>query len=153
MKKSILLGLSPALLLLIATGCQKDSIRKSTANESCSDTKQQDLRVWWDTGRRPGIDGQDFGCEGIGGNCLPDATVSPKEVSLLTDFGQSSNPEIFAENNYSKLSGVLRTALLDDVINGKLSVTIRGKIGAEKRGYLLFSSGDGTIQSVHPFKQ
>lgn len=155
MKRSAFIGLSTLLLLFFAEGCQKESLntQPGITENTLPPTKQQDLRMWWDSGREPGFEGVDYGCEGIGGNCLPDAVVTPKPASLLTDFAQSNNPDTFASTHYTNLSKVIDKEILDRVINGQLDVSIRGEIGIGKTGYLKFSSGNGTVVLVYPFRQ
>lgn len=155
MKRSVLMRLNIVLLFFFTAGCQKEirCSKSEVLKESISRTKQQDLRMWWDSGRVPGTEGVDYGCEGIGGNCLPDAVVTPKTAALLTDFSQSTHPTIFAGIHYSNLSKVISTETLDDVIAGKLNVSMRGKIEIGETGYLKFLSANGTVLSVYPFKK
>ncbi len=143
------------ILFLFTASCQKEtrSSKSEFTDEPISHTKQQDLRMWWDSGRIPGIEGVDYGCEGIGGNCLPEVVVTPKTAALLTDFAQSTHSKSFASTHYRNLSKVINTETLDDVIHGKLTVSIRGEIGIGKTGYVKFSSGNGTVISVYPFRK
>lgn len=153
MKRSSFTGFSIFFLLFITTGCKKISHTSQPKTvENTVPTKQQDLRMWWDSGREPGIEGLDYGCEGIGGNCLPDATVTPKPASLLADFAQSINPEQFASVHYSNLVKLVDKEILDLVVNGKVVVSMRGEIAIGKCGYLKFSYTNGTVLMVYPFK-
>ncbi|WP_343603705.1 hypothetical protein [Fluviicola sp.] len=154
MKKSILLGLSPALLLLIAVGCQKENITPSASSNHSFTTKAQvnNLRVWHDNGKQPGVDGVDYGCWSTGGNCLPDVIVTPKLSQSLTAFAFSSSQAGYASANYSTLSSVISTSVLDGVIGGELVVSIRGSITATAPGYLTFTAHNQDIKAVYPFK-
>ncbi|MNU95257.1 hypothetical protein D3C71_852680 [compost metagenome] len=154
MKQSVFTGLSTVLFLFFIAGCQKETRTSQTGTtENKLPTKQQDLRMWWDSGREPGFEGVDYGCEGIGGNCLPDAVVTPKLASLLIDFAQSTNSGSFASIHYTNLSKVIDTKILDDVIDRKLTVSMRGQIETGKTAYLKFSSENGAIITVYPLKK
>lgn len=109
--------------------------------------------MWWDTGREPGAEDIDYGCEGVGGNCLPEVVVTPKLKTLLIDFAQSTNPGDFANADYPSLSKVIDGETLNEVIKGELNVSMRGEIGIGKTGYLKFTSGNGTVVTVYPFTQ
>lgn len=153
MKKSILLGLSPALLLLIATGCQKENITPAASKNTVTTKAQSNnLRVWHDNGKQPGVDGVDYGCWSTGGNCLPDVIVTPKMSQNLTAFAYSTNQAGYASTNYSTLSSVISTGVLDAVVSGELEVSLRGSIGSTSPGYLAFKSHNQDVKAVYPFK-
>ncbi|MNK24846.1 hypothetical protein D3C87_431610 [compost metagenome] len=150
MKRILLHGLCPALLLLVISSCQKkETITKTSSVSENQQTKSyRNLRVWYDNG------GKDYGCWLAGGNCLDDVIVTPWLADNITDFGNSTDQKAFASIHYTSLAKPIDASLLDEVIAGNLKVSLRGKITATETGYLVFKSASGNnIQSVNPFRQ
>ena len=152
MNRIILFGLAPALLLFIISSCQKENISKTTPSSKVSKDlnsvkSEYNTRIWYDNG------GTDYGCSLAGGDCLDDVIVTPWFGNLVTNFASSSNQADYATAKYAGLSLEIDESLLDGVIAGDLSVSMRGSITSTRIGYLIFNfTSGGGIKVVKPFK-
>lgn len=154
------LFLSGAILFLLSImSCEKDNIvpkptmesaklQASNSSDANLNQRASGMRMYFDNGKVPGVDGIDYGCSGSGGNCYPDVTVSPSLAEMCNDFGVSSNPSSFAEDHYSELSNVVDQDILDAVINETYSVHLRCEGSTTSTGYLLFKDANEDIQAV-----
>ena len=94
--------------LLIFVSCTKEedflknpSVQNSKVNVNLK-TVGSNLRVWYDNG------GDDYGCTGIGGSCLPDVIITPEAFaqiipifkSIQTDDSKEISETFLAEKDF-----------------------------------------------------
>jgi len=156
MKKTISLPL--AVLMLFAVSCNKqasDLPKPDVKTSIKSSGKMIRIKVsmrpiWIDDGD------QYYGCFGIGGNCLPEVVIicNPlQQVIHAIDNNVPGNIITIFENNQQEMADALAS---DDavagVINGELSLSIRGKTDAQTRYILFTDNSDGEIVEIVPVK-
>lgn len=154
MKKTFL---SLSILAVIAlSSCEKESI-KSTKTSSKTQTSTSFEKsngeptansTWFDNGGS--VEGICFGFNGNPQNCTTGGVVTASIGGLVTDFGTSSNPGVFAQENYADLKTVIDEDLLDNVISGDNQVSFKGTISPSSHGYLIFKDSS-TTKFVYQF--
>lgn len=119
--------------------------------------KTSGARTYLDNGEVPGVEGEDYGCFNGGGGCLPTIVITAAmapTVNAIGDAGDAgNNTEVvnLVRNNKAALLNIVSLSLLDDVINGSLTLRVRGRITSNSGAYLVFSTGS-SVKSVTPVK-
>lgn len=154
MKK--LIGLVCAALTL--AGCQKEQTHPNGTSTigALDETKSASYRVYFDNGAQPGVEGQDYGCAGSGGNCLPDvvvtASLKPAIDNVFTAVYTNNDATIrsaFSANRTALLNYVDK-AHVDGVINGTLRARARG--ASPNNRYLIIRRTGGVLVGVYPLR-
>ena len=167
MKKVIL---STFALSVLFMACEKDVIvpdSEITANEQSAQTISNDAdlttkangRIWFDNGEQPGVDGEDYGCDLTGGNCLDEVVVvglvDQGDMGDVIDEIRGGDAEgiidLF-ESNETMLDGYIDPDLVDKVISEYYTVSCRGIFGTSTSAYLKFYDGT-TLQNVTPLQK
>lgn len=122
--------------------CEKQVVNRTNKTEPFavkSSGEPTSNSTWFDNGGN--TEGVDYGCSGAPMNCMSGTVVSPSIGDLVTDFGTSSNPRVFAQENYADLKIFIDEDLLDNVISGDNQVSFKGTISSSSHGYLIFKDG------------
>lgn len=109
------------------------------------------MRVYYDRGD------DDYGCEGTGGNCLPDVIITDEPIAIIRfaqiayKVTQYSPAEVrgFFEEERDLVLEFFDEAIVDEVINGDCIVSGRGDI--ERTFYFIFKDNiSEEILAVYP---
>jgi hypothetical protein len=134
MKKLRILLLTVIGITIIFSCNKKEEIISKKNNFNNLQKDMQQLRVYYDNG------GEDYGCEGSGGNCLPDIIVRPTSVlnELLNqiqeirniyqqdvEFANSLISDIVADNE-STFQDIFPQSVIDEIVSEELQMYIRG---------------------------
>jgi len=145
------------ILLLFVASCSKQAIDTPKPDTTTIHASAKSIKIrislrprYYDRG------GDQYGCEGIDGNCLPEVVVvcTPlKQTMQAVDDNDSDSIITIFENNRQEMTDVLASEdAVNGVINKELSLSIRGAVGAPIR-YLLFTdNSDGEIVEAVPVK-
>lgn len=152
MRKLLFLTLS--ILTLIS--CSKENERDSL-NSPTEERKTANLRIYYDNG------GNDYGCSGVGGNCLPDVDVCgnclDSWIQLLLwlvehqhyphsiDPGDPNNPN----NVYDDLVYMFGQNNADLILNGTATITTKGSNQNNGTIYVIITNLNEEILAVHPY--
>lgn len=119
-------------------------------------------RNYFDNGKHPGVEGEDYGCELVPGDCMNDVLIMDGEIweslgglgSLIfsLDGGQGDIITTLKDNKEA-FSSVFPENLIDDTIDGTLVLSARGTLSEESTIYFLFKNKDGEIVTTVPVKQ
>lgn len=160
--KNIILKSSLFIAILGITfwSCKKEPINSTTiTNSEIEPLKASNLRYFYDNGQTDDDPLSDnFGCRGVGGNCLPDFVVtglmSPNFLSNLEIYLESSNPndiiDFFIENQ-AELNQFIPINIIEDVINGNLTVSHAGTLEDLGTLYIKIYDNNNLIH-VYPIK-
>jgi len=155
MKNLLFFFVFPAFILLLS--CTKSAENHLTPSlpeySGKPDVKNRtkDLRVYYDEG------GENYGCRGTGGNCLPTVIVTPARKGAMDDIfsklrmaSWSGKKNIFSANS-QLLQEFLPAGLIDGVISGELDVRIRdSKLNPQL--FILFYE-KGNLTAAIPFEK
>ena len=161
--KSFILMAIMATIILVS--CEKEEVLFDTnTNSSSTFSKESPTppssfnRNYFDNDADPGVEGQDYGCELVQGDCMNDILLWDTEwweriggILLGIEQGQGDVIETF-KNNRALLSSVFPENLIDDTINGTLTLSVRGKLAKESTAYFLFKNLDGELVTAIPVK-
>lgn len=148
--------MSVLTLAILAMACEKEQ-----APKDCETTNQADgnndraqesvnLRIWFDDGTDPGIEGVNYGCKDLGGTCANTVEVPgihANDVAEIVGIVNGGNintiRETFAQNQ-SLLEMYISPSAVEEVIVGNLTVEVRGfnTLGAK---YLIFKDNQDII--------
>jgi len=114
------------------------------------------LRIYYDNGDPDGKWGEDWGCDGEGGNCLETIVIdlprlSPKAYNIIIKTIVSGNQEEIKKHfssNKKELLHFLQQNLVEGVIAGELTVTHKGN---DSSFVLIFKDRKENIVAVQPF--
>jgi hypothetical protein len=133
MKTKLSFLLIATILVTGISACSKkdDSKPTSTANLK---TQQQNNTTWHDNGKKPGVEGTDYGCWGIPGSCAGETNIysgggqyGPVQNFLgIVAAGVPEDIVAFIQDNYSILSQLFGTYYLDGILDGTFTVQVRG---------------------------
>lgn len=115
--------------------------------------KTRGTREWHDNGVKPGTEGYDYGCWWSHGACLPDLTVSTSHITQISQFGDdiiynngNAQDNIDTFNKYKDLLlSYMSSSDFDKVIDGTYIVSIRGKLSASEKMYIVLGNATGPI--------
>ncbi len=158
MKKSIIKLTAILFLGVSMFSCEKEEIQPTTSSTSfftATEKANGTRRIWYDNGKIPGEDGIDFGCKGVGGNCLEDVVVKPSSFAVFEDLNNASNNDDLIEvkriisENFNTLSDYISSEDLDKVLNESSILKTRGEVSEGTKLYILFESNE-IINVVYP---
>ncbi len=153
MKKKLIF--SALLFSGILISCGKSDIKTTEASSSDdivlragNGTPDEELlRVWYDDGSKPGLEGKTFGCFGVGGYC------SKKNVLHAIDLAVIATIIADGPNNYAahfqtfqgQLVQIFEPTLVDGVTNGTMTLEIKGDVSNGNNAYFKFNHNGSTI--------
>jgi hypothetical protein len=156
MKKNVLTLMAIATIITVA--CQKQNptpVLNSTTSSSKENTKIWDqvksngepmaVSKWFDYG------GSNFGCSGDPVNCLEEVVITPSLATDIEDLSSANDQADFADKHYSSLKTAIDTYFLDKIVNGVVTVKLKGTISTSSIGYLRFDNSAGTVVAVYPY--
>ena len=110
--------------------------------------QSNNLRVYYDNG------GDDYGCSGSGGNCLPDVIITPnlhvmaEGIGNVLSAGSADEVQNFFQNNYDGLAQFIDPVYIEGTINGYYNVSSKGDIN--DRFYIRFANQNNEFEAVYP---
>jgi len=141
---------------LILIGCSKESrLEQFSTHEKSVKTTQ--LRVFYDNG------GDDYGCTGLGGNCLPDVNVCgnclDSWIQLILWFVEhqhyphSIDPQDpnHPSNVYDDLLFLFGKSTAEKLLNGTVSISTKGPNSTDNTLYVIIQNLSGETLAVHPY--
>jgi hypothetical protein len=104
------------------------------------------MKIFFDDGTKPGVEGKTFGCAGVGGYCNKKnghGIYHPilEDIRLEGEANYVTNFSLYQD----ELSQIFGTALVDGVIAEELSLEIKGSITSSSSAYFIFGDETGTI--------
>ncbi len=158
MKKIIFSALFFGIFLV---ACEKNDTNLDALTESSTtmERSDSDLRVYYDNGKVPGVEGVDYGCKGSGGSCLPTITVDLPTQQVIThvlevvDLGDNEAISETFSTFRETLTEVISSDLVSGVATGALNVKNRGDFSTETSAYLQFSTLEGELVNVAQLKK
>jgi len=145
-------------MMLCFVSCEKDddAVVESPKSDNVIDSKALNAsRVYYDNGAIPGVEDVDYGCKSPGSDCLNTIVVSGAANHVINDIGdagdQGDDAKVIrvVQNNLNLLSSIASRSLLNDVINSRLTLRVRGTASTTSHAYMIFSD-NGNIVSVTP---
>lgn len=153
--KKVILTFSAAMMFLAS--CEKTQIQTNEKLNASNEvfTTKATLRVYFDNGTFPGVDGVDYGCSGAGGNCQPDVVVVGGIADPVKDLYNAIGShtvvhELFTDNE-TIFNEVFGEENVENVLNNVLTVSVRGSIYDTQTAYFVFKK-NGTEFSVVPVR-
>lgn len=132
-----------AFCVFALVSCEKEEDKKNIDQSSRLLNASSSLRVYYDNG------GNDYGCKGSGGNCLPDVIVTaPKSYYFAPLFESGSNTVELFTKNAEVYKSVIDPKYVDGVIKGSLFVEAKQN-DATNTNYLSFSDRDKNSHAVY----
>jgi PBP1b-binding outer membrane lipoprotein LpoB len=153
--------LSLMAIAMVMVSCDKEDAKdvftdnhENTVLQEPPITQFPDLRVFFDYG------GDNFGCEGIHGNCLPDVSmgdigyqqVIDKVVDIAANQRYTDISRYF-QNNRDLISRIIDKDIVDLTIAENLFVTVKQN-KMSNIDYLFFNvSNEDRVMIIYPFKR
>lgn len=148
MKKIYLIFMIGAIVSCSTDNNEANENANTTAADFQLKAQSGSLRVYYDNG------GDDYGCKGSGGNCLPDVIVTPnvhqmaESIDNIVSAGSPDELNNFFQENYEGLMEFIDPAHIEGTLNGYYSVSCQGNL--EDRFYLRFANPDNEFEAVYP---
>jgi hypothetical protein len=158
--KNLILALSVVgLVIMTLNSCTKENETLSgqkpvSVAKTVKAPPTNNLRIWHDNGNVPGVEGVDYGCWDLGGNCLPTVVVVGTPIKVIkTLVHQIETNDIEGLNstmktNFDILSKIFETSVLQSIIDGKANISVRGSLTENSKAYFLISEKDEIEQVV-----
>jgi len=143
-------------LLLFAVSCNKQAI--DTPEPDVSQTihaSAKSIKIKISLLRFYHDDGDYYGCDGIGGNCLPDVVIICNALQQTIHAVDNAPDDIITifENNRQEMTDVLESEdAVNGVINGEIKLSIKGAATDKYRYLLLKDRNDDELLEVVPIK-
>lgn len=143
-------------LAILFVACEKEQVSKEdgalnqVAENNNRAQESTNLRIWYDDGTHPGIEGVNYGCKDLGGTCANTVDVPGihandiANIVGVVDNGNIATIRANFANNESLLGTYISPDIVQGVITGNLTVQVRGfnNLGAK---YLVFKNGQSII--------
>jgi hypothetical protein len=142
-------------LTILVSSCQKEKDNSLSLAEEQGLPKAS-LRVYFDDGTVPGVEGVNYGCSGTGGNCLNDVVVTselkPAMDNVFSAAYSANDEQIRAafQTNKAALLNYVSSKHVNGVITGAYTARARG--AAPGYRYLMIRDTAVRIVGVYPLK-
>jgi len=144
-------------LAALLAGCEKErSVPATLRPGAVEGSTKTSLRVYYDDGTIPGVEGVNCGCSGSGGNCLGEVVITPgfrpALNNVFTAVFTANDPSIVTAftNNKTMLLNYVSSAHVNGVVNGTHTARARGASPGVR--YLIIRDSGARIVGVYPLK-
>jgi hypothetical protein len=154
--KNVILLAATLIGFIALSSCQKDKAVNSpnantTVNRAANTAEKKPIIIFGPDRYRIWVVNT-AECVFTGGNCLDDVIIISKSVSsLMSIIGHGGNYRDFISSNMEDLSADIPDDYLQEVVNGKYTLSIRSNQETNK-DYLLFDNDEETVLVI-PFNK